>query len=153
MNTKEAMRLIAAHPVMRGDVSMQMQPGLPWFEKKQGKLCLRLRLHRQELVKDNVVFYTPGYEVTFVYPFEHIISFKNLRYEPGAEPDSAACTLQQELMLSYYRSAALELYETGDLLLDLQEKDGSVSDAAVAHYQQMFTSAVQRLKMEALYAD
>ena len=80
MNAKELVAQLARHPVVSSDMAMQMQLGLPYLEKRNGKLCISFKPHQEVLQDGMISFFAPQYEIAWVYPFNRLIHFDNLLY-------------------------------------------------------------------------
>jgi len=152
MNTREMMERIARHPAILADTAMQMQRGLPWLEKRNGKLCVELRLYREKLEDGMVLFYPHQYEIRFVYPFEHMAYFCNLSAECGKKAKEPVCRMTADMMADRYCYEAEALYRECDRVLEFQDRDAEVSDVIVEKYQKRFAETVNTLGLEALYA-
>lgn len=151
MDAKEIVKTLALHPVVFSDMSMQMQLGLPYLEKKKGKLCISFKPHKEMLHDDKILFFAPQYELAWVYPFNKLIHFDNLLYSSSVNVSIpvAETKIDDYAKLAPYVSD--ELYNECSRLLSAYEEEGTVSDVAVRRYQCAYYDTVQELGLEAVY--
>lgn len=153
MDAKEVVKKLSQHPVVTNDMAMQVQLGLPYLERRNNKLCISFKAHGERLNGEYIEFYKPQYEITWVYPFEHLISFQNLRYSQNLHVTASVA----EIPLKYYSEHGIymveQLYEKCGRILTFQEQDGMVSDLSLRKYQQAYYEAVRDLGLEAVYGD
>lgn len=151
MDAKKLVDQLARHPIVQTEMAMQMQLGLPYLERRNGKLCISFRPHK-EILRDNMIeFYPQQYKLAWVYPFNHLIQFENLLYS-GAEDYSVPI---RKMSLSHYTSVVMyaveALYAECNRVLTLQQRDGRVSDVALRYYQRAYYEAAEQLGLMALY--
>lgn len=153
MNANEMMEKLARSPAVHANIGMQMQLGLPYLEKKNGKLCVSFLPHREECRDNAMQFFTPQYKITWVYPFDRIVFFENSLY--GDEP--VVPQLVQTIPLERYAQRGkyilLDLFEQCSRVLSMQERDGDVSDVTLKRYQKAYYEAVQELGLTKVYGD
>ena len=75
MDAKEVVKKLSQHPVVTSDMAMQVQLGLPYLERRNGKLCISFKPHVERVNGENIEFFKPQYEIAWVYPFNHLITF------------------------------------------------------------------------------
>ena len=141
------------HPVVRAQMGMQMQLGLPYLEKKNGKLCVSFLPHREELKEGMMEVYTPQYQICWVYPFDQLVFFENKLY--GENP-AAAQKVQSISMDRYLERGKLllkELYDQCSDVLAVYDRDKTVSDVTVRKYQKAYFETVQALGLNGLYGE
>lgn len=151
MDARELVKRLSRHPVATSDMTMQVQLGLPYLERRNGKLCVSFKPHVEMVNGENIEFYRHQYEIAWVYPFNHMISFENLAYSQNI--DLAAPV--SEMPLSHYSKHGVfvveELYKKCTRVLAFQEKDGEVSDLSLRKYQQAYYEVVRDLGLDAVY--
>lgn len=151
MDAAELVKKLSNSPIIQSEVSMQMQLGLPWLEMKNGELCIRFRPHREEYRDGKMQFFAPIYEIEWVYPFAHVILFRNLKYEDRIDTETSLHEVDGKWMLGIGKHYTKELYKACSEALSYREKNGIVNDAVVSKYQDQYRKAVGRLGLEKLY--
>lgn len=139
------------HPIIRTELPMQMILGLPYLEKKAGRLCMTFMPHREEYRDGFVEYYPRQFEVTFLYPFRRLASFRNLTLEKEISAQEPVCRVEASFLTGQGVRLITELYEACDRLLSFQKQDGKVSDTSISKYQQTFWSTVEKLGLAPLY--
>lgn len=151
MDAAELVKKLSSSPIVQSEVSMQMQLGLPWLEIKNGELCIRFQPHREEYRGGKLQFFAPMYEIEWVYPFAHIILFRNLNYEDRIDTETPLHEVSGDWMLGIGKHYTKELYKACSEALSFREKNGTVNDTVVSKYQDLYRKAVERLGLEKLY--
>ena len=132
---------------------MQVQLGLPSLERRNNKLCISFKAHGERLNGEHIEFYEPQYEIAWVYPFEHLISFENLRYSQNVQMIDPVAEIPLDDYSRHGIYVVAQLYEKCTRVLTFQEQDGMVSDLSLRKYQQAYYEAVRDLGLEAVYGD
>ena len=153
MNAKEMLQILSAHPMVKSDMAMQMQLGLPYLGKRVERLCVTCLPHREECSEGSVHFYLPQYRITWVYPFQKVIFFENSAYYRQANHSEPACSVKSEQYILRGRSVLNELFALCSELLTAYEQKGTISDAALRRYQRTYGEAVQELGLAAIYGE
>lgn len=153
MKTEELMKELAGHPVLKSQMSMQMQLGLPYLEKKNDRLCISFKPHRQEYKDGRLLYYPHQYEVTFVYPFKKIVYFSVVAYQHPVNAAEPVCRQDADWMIHTGNHALGELYEACDRVLGFQKKDKKVSNLSIEKYQKLYWSTAEKLGLIDLYKD
>lgn len=151
MNAEELVKKLSNSPIVRSEVSMQMQLGLPWLEMKNGELCIRFRPHKEEYRNGKMRFFAPLYEIEWVYPFEHVILFRNLTYEDRIDTKTPLHEVGGDWVLGIGKHYTKELYEGCSEVLSFREKNGRVNDIVISKYQNLYRKSVERLELQKLY--
>lgn len=151
MDAVELVNKLSNSPIVQSEVSLQMQLGLPWLSIKNGELCVRFHPHREEYRDGKMQFFAPLYEIEWVYPFAHIILFRNLKYEDQIDTESPLYEVNGDWMLGIGKYYTKELYKECSEVLTFREKHGTVNDIVVSKYQNLYQTAVERLGLEKLY--
>lgn len=153
MNAKELVAKLARHPVVVSDMAMQVQLGLPYLEKRNGRLCISFKPHHEAVQNDSIAFYAPQYEIAWVIPSERLISFDNLLYSSDVDLENPVQTVRvcDYAMRGTY--LVEELYRACSRVLSIQETDGTVSDVTLKKYQKFYFETVRDLELEAVYGD
>lgn len=151
MDAMELMEQLSQHPLVLGQLPMQMQLGLPYLAKKRGELCMRFLPHRENYIKNRLEIYPAQYVLAFVYPFEKIICFRNLLYEGNVDLSSPIGSMTPEFLAARGKYCLNELYSECSRVLTAREKTGSVSDVMIANYQKLYHSISKRMGLEQLY--
>lgn len=153
MNAKELVAKLARHPVVVSDMAMQVQLGLPYLEKRNGRLCIFFKPHHEAVQNDSIAFYAPQYEIAWVIPFDRLISFNNLLYSSDVDLENPVQTIS---ICEYAKRGTFlveELYRECSRVLSIYETDGTVSDVTVKKYQKIYFEVVRDLELEAVYGD
>lgn len=151
MDAKTLIDRLYASQLMRNELPMQMQLGLPFLEEKGGELCIRFRPHREEFLNGTIAIFPQIYEVAWVYPFEHIILFRNLLYEQKIDTKTPICSRNGDWMLGIGKHYLNELYEACGEVLSFREETGTINSAVLGKYQEIYRKTVARLGLEQLY--
>lgn len=150
MDVIQLVNRLAQSTFVQNELPMQMQLGLPWLEKRGEHLCMSFLPHREAYQDGKLMLYAAQYELSWVYPFQHIASFRNLTLENGLK-DDPVCVIEGERLLEYGSFIMQELYQECGRVLDFQENNGHVSDVTLRKYQQRFVELTERLGMDAFY--
>ena len=153
MNASEMMEKLAHHSVVSGNVGMQMQLGLPWFEKRNGKLCVSLLPHREDCRDGNVEFFAPQYRITWVYPFDRIVFFENSRYYGQSEVPQVIHRVPVERYVQRGRFLIKDLYEQCSRVLAVYERGQDVSDVTLCKYRKAYFETVRDLGLTGIYGE
>lgn len=151
MDAAELVMKLSNSPIVRSEVSMQMQLGLPWLEIRNGELCIRFRLHREEYRDGKILFFAPLYEMEWVYPFAHVILFRNLLFEDRIDVEKPLHEVNGDWMLGIGKYYTKELYKECTEALSFREKNGMINDIVIAGYQDRYRKAVEQLGLQKLY--
>ena len=81
MDAIDVVKQISRHYIVQSQMSMNMQLGLPYLCRKNNKLCMCFKPHKEVYKEGYVEFYPQQYILEFVYPFEHVINFQNIMFE------------------------------------------------------------------------
>lgn len=153
MNAMEMMEKLARHPVVRTSVGMQMQLGIPYLEKKNGKLCVSVLPHREECRDGAMLFYAPQYRITWVYPFERIVFFENSLYSGSDMNPEVVHSISVDRYAERGRFLMKDLYEQCGGVLAVYERDKSVSDVTLRRYQKAYFETAEALGLTGVYGE
>lgn len=152
MDALTLMERLRMSSVVQAEIPMQMQMGFPWLEKRNGRLCICFKPHREACVRGSIAFYAHQFEIAWVYPFEHLASFRNLTLDRTIDASAPVAQISEKLMLMHGYSMN-ELYEACTRLLDAMERDGAVSDEAIERYQRQYSDTVGLMGLSGVYAE
>ena len=157
MDAKELVKKLAQHPLVKSDMPLQVQLGLPYLENRGGKLCISFKPHRELCVDGKLAFYPQQYEIAWAYPFEKVIYFSNLSYtiESDKEVDASkpvAC-VSLDRMAGGGKYLLEELYSECTRVLTFREQEGKVSDVMLRKYQRFYYETARQLGLSALYGE
>lgn len=153
MDALELVKKLSAHRIVEENMSMQVQLGLPYLEKRNGKLCIRFLAHREDYRDGEITFYAPQYIVAWVYPFHQLISFENCLYYGKPELSEPVCVLSAGRFAGRGRYILLDLYEQCSRVLSMQERDGTVSEVTLDRYRKAFYEEVRELGLTKVYGE
>lgn len=153
MDAREVVKKLSQHPVVTNDMAMQVQLGLPYLERRNGKLCISFKPHAERLNGEHIEFYNPQYEIAWAYPFVHLISFQNLRYSQNLQLAAPVAQIPLKYYSKYGVYMVEQLYESCTRVLTFQERDGKVSDLSLRKYHQAYYEVVRDLGLETVYGD
>lgn len=153
MNTQEMMEKLIRHPILRTNTGLQMQLGLPYLEKRRGKLCATFFPHREDFRDGNIEFYTPQYKITWVYPFEQIIFFENSLYYAAPNLSQPVKCIPIDRYAERGRLLIKDLYTECSTILKLYERDKTVSDVTLRKYQNAYIETLQALDLTGIYGE
>ena len=151
MEARELMKKLALHPVTQTSMTLGMQLGLPWLEKKKGMLLLSFKPHKETYESDGVAFYPQQYEITWAYPFTKIVLFRDLTMESEIDAHTPICIIGHDRMLSSVKYRLNELYGECTQVLTVWDEKGEVPDAMLRSYQKKSRETIELLGLEALY--
>lgn len=151
MNAMEMMEKLIRHPVVHANIGMQMQLGLPYLEKRNGKLCVTFLPHREDYRDGMMEFFTPQYRITWAYPFERTVFFENRLYSENPETTKMVHTIPMERYAERGRFLLKDLYEQCSNVLAVYERDKAVSDVTLRKYQKAYFETVQELGLTGVY--
>ncbi len=151
MNSLKIIKEIVSNPTLKENMSLQMQLGLPYLEKKKEKLCMSFKPHMEKYVDGNIEYYAPQYDLELVYPFKKIIKFINLSYEITVDKSVPVAKIDAKELSSVGVGYMNELYDACTRVLEFQEQDGKVSDVSIKKYQKSYYDVVKKLGLTALY--
>ena len=151
MDAIELVNKLSNSPIVQSEISLQMQLGLPWLSIKNGELCIRFQPHREEYRDGKMQFFAPVYEIEWVYPFAHIILFRNLKYEDQIDTETPLYEIGGDWVLGIGKYYTKELYKECSEVLSFREKNGMVNDVVISKYQNLYRQAVERLGLQKLY--
>ena len=151
MDAKLLIKKLNASTFVQTELPFSMQLGLPYLEIKRGELCISFRPHKEEVVNGQFVLFPQIYEVAWVYPFNHIILFRNLLYETEIDIQKPVCSCNSDWLLGIGKYSLNGLYDACSEVLTFCEETGTINEAVLAKYQELYQKTVQRLGMEQLY--
>lgn len=153
MNAQEMIEKLVCHPLVRSSVGMQMQLGIPYMEKRNGKLCVSFLPHREDFREGNLVLFAPQYKITWVYPFDRVVFFENSLYCAEGKEPAAVQTVSAARYAERGRFLLKELYELCSDLLAVYERDKAVSEVTLRKYQKAYFETVQALDLTGVYGE
>ena len=151
MDAVELVNRLSNSPIVQSEISLQMQLGLPWLSIKGGELCIRFQPHREEYRGGKMQFFAPMYEIEWVYPFEHVILFRNLKYENSIDTNTPVYEVGGDWVLGIGKYYTKELYQECSEVLIFRERNGMVNEVVISKYQNLYRKAVKQLGLEQLY--
>ncbi len=151
MDALELISDLMRREIIRTEIPIGLQPGLPWLEKCNEKLCISFLMHKEEYSDNSLYYYTPQYAAAWVWPFEHIACFRNLMLEAPVDVSTPICRISADRLLSVGKYGMEDLYRACTEALGVMEKNNSIADAWIRSYQKKFLNLVDTLGMEELY--
>lgn len=173
MTIRDIERDLLRHPLILGEMGIQIQLGLPWLDSRGRSLCLYYKPHR-EVYKDEMLWiYEARYELGIVYPSRHIIRFVNLYFEGDCNRTEPVCGIKGKWMIEEGRRYLDFLYLECGRVLDawgeesIGEETGKEQDTAddtgtkteadkmfvLLRYQALYKETIARLGLTALYGE
>ena len=153
MDAVEMMEKLTCNPIVRANIGLQMQLGLPYLEKRKGKLCVTCLPHREEYRDGMMEFFTPQYQIAWVYPFDRIIACENTVYFRDLDLSKPVCAMPAEKYLTRGKYVLNELYAQCSGLLAAYEQNHDVSDVALRRYQKAYYETVQEMGLTGVYGE
>lgn len=150
MNMVDVMRNIIASPVYRSEVGTAFQLGFPIIQVRHGKIYLKFLLHKEEINKGAVEYYLPQYKLIILYPFRHMVSFKNLSYDASNTFGVPVCRLEVDDMVLNAREIK-KLFQLADDILLSYDKSMDDGEILITNYGSQFNQTVESLGLQALY--
>lgn len=151
MDTKELLHELANSDIVKAEIPLGLQLGLPWLEKRNGVLCICFLPHREELDGETICYYPPQFEIAWVWPFEHLASFHRLTLDGPIDMEKPVCTLGVKRLVSTGKFGMDELYQESTKILKKIEYNGAISDAWIESYQNKYKKLTEILGLTALY--
>ena len=153
MNAQEMLEKLARHPMVYSNMGLQMQLGLPYLEKRNEKLCVSFLPHREDFRDGNMEFFAPQYKIAWAYPFEQIVFFENSLYYEALDLSKPIQTMPVERYAERGRFLLKDLYAQCGNVLEMYERDKSVSDVTLRKYQNAYYETVQALDLTGIYGE
>lgn len=152
MDVKTLLDQLADTPIVQNEIALQMQLGFPWLSQQNGELCISFKPHREDFDNGKIRIYAPQYEVTWVYPFVHMIYFRDLAYADNS-PNIAVplAEINAKWMLSIGKAYLQELYDACTKVLTFRKKNGTVTSTVLHRYQEQYRKTVIHVGLEKLY--
>ena len=151
MDTLETLHKLANSDIVQAEIPLGLQLGLPWLEKQNGKLCICFMPHKEELDGEKILYYPPQFEIAWVWPFEHLASFRRLTLDRTIDMEKPACSLGVNRLIFTGKYGMDELYGECTKILNLMENNGTVTDAWILSYQKKYKKLTGALGLEAVY--
>ena len=151
MDALELIKKLQQSQIVRSELPMQLQLGFPWLEKRNDRLCISFKAHKEEYVNGSIVFYAAQYDLAWAWPFEHLVLFRNRSLYADADFSGPLCTVSGKLMLTTGKYLMDELYQECTWILSAQEKGGSVTDTMIRAYQRQYRETAETLGLTKLY--
>lgn len=151
MDAIDVMKQISRHYIVQSQMSMNMQLGLPYLCRKNNKLCMCFKPHKEVYKEGYVEFYPQQYILEFVYPFEHVINFQNIMFEKHINIFEPVVCLTINKMTGAGSYLIGELYNECSRVLNEMEKNGTVSDLSLEYCQKAYFNTVKQLGLTPLY--
>lgn len=151
MDSLKIIEQINSNPIVKMNMSMQMQLGFPYLEKIGKYLCMSFKPHMEMPAGDEIKYYTPQYDLKLVYPFQKIIKFEDLSFTENGIENKPVAGVKISSLVSDGKAAMDELYEACTRVLNFQKEDGKVSDTSIKKYQQKYYEIVNRMGLSAVY--
>lgn len=153
MDAKELVSRLAQHSLVKSEMPLQIQLGLPYLEIRGGKLCISFKPHRELCNNGRIDFYPQQYEIAWVYPFHKVIRFSNLAYERDLDASQPVGSISLDRMAGGGKYLLEELYAACSRVLSYWERDGQVSDVMLKKYQRLYFEIAEQLQLSALYGE
>lgn len=151
MNAIELVQKLSQSDFIMSELPLALQLGLPWLEERNGKLCICFLPHLEEFKENRIYYYIPQFEIAWIWPFEHIASFRNLTLEKMVDVSEPLCSIDVDRLLSVGRYGMEELYQECSKVLTIREESGSITSAWVRAYQKRFLNLTETLGLTKLY--
>lgn len=153
MDAKELVTQLSRHTLVKSEMPLQVQLGLPYLELRAGKLCISFKPHRELCSNGVIEFYPQQYEIAWVYPFRRVIRFSNLACERELDVSEPVGRISLERMASGGKYLLDELYAACSRVLSFWERDGQVSDVMLKKYQRLYYETAEQLGLSVLYGE
>lgn len=153
MDAKELVGRLAQHSLVKSEMPLQVQLGLPYLELRAGKLCISFKPHRELYNNGMIEFYPQQYEIAWVYPFHKVIRFSNLAYEQELDASKPVGSISLDRMAGGGKYLLEELYAACSRVISFWERDGQVSDVMLKKYQRLYYETAEQLHLSALYGE
>lgn len=150
----DAVKLIdklSKSPVVKNEMALEMQLGLPFIEKQNGRLFISFKPHKEVFSNGKMEYFLPDYEISFAYPFTHISYFKDLGIYKTEENKKPVCEVSEKTLFSKGRYLFGELYNECSRVLTMFEEKGNVSDLTLKKYKELFEETVVTLGIQKIY--
>lgn len=150
----DALKLIeelSRHPIVKNDMDIQMQLGLPFLERSDNRLIISFKAHKEIFRNGNMEYYEPVYELSWDYPSKRLIYFKNLYYEEDRCCNAPLHCIDSKTLLSKVKYLYGEIYNECSRCLDLWDKNGTLSDLTLKKYNAALEDAVKCLGLDCIY--
>lgn len=158
MKIDEIMKTIVASSVYKKEIGTSFQLGLPMFAVHNEELFVTFYPHIERYLEGSVYYHFPQYELELVYPFRHIVKFKNnayisqkniVSYEENNYRHKPICVSAETLSMN--RQSVYELFSIADELLGCREKKDTKLMGLVEKYIDQYHVTVDSLGLQAIY--
>lgn len=151
MDANKLITELSRHPVIKNDMDIEMQLGLPFLEKKSEKLFVSFKPHKEFFRDGSMEYYEPVYEVSWLYPSERLVYFRDLYYEDGKDFRKPLHTISEKQLLSKGKYLFEEIYRECSRCLDLWDRDGVISDITIKKYNAILEETISLFGLDSIY--
>lgn len=153
MNINEIMKSIVASSTYRKEVGASFQLGLPKFTVRNNELFVTFYPHLEIYSNQAVSYYPPQYEIELLYPFRHIVLFRNIPYttDKGIASRSEPVRRIPVSDMTKNINSIRELFSRADDILRCREKDNADLQSLVLDYNKHYFITAESMGLQAIY--
>ena len=153
MKIDEIMKNVVTSSIYRKEVGTSLQLGLPKFTMRNHELFVMFYPHLEIYSNDAVSYYPPQYEIELLYPFRHIVLFRNIHYTtdknlaPHSEPVRNIPVSDLAANIDYIRV----LFSKADEILQCRENDTADLQSLVLDYNKHYYEVAESMGLQVIY--
>lgn len=153
MKIDEIMNDIVKSSTYKKEVGTSFQLGLPQFFLHNNELFVLFYPHIEKFYNNIVSFYSPNYEIILIYPFRHIVLFKNLFYATNSNfvlKKEPACKIHIDDIASNVNNISDLFSIANDIICAREEKANDLQYLLLKYRKQYFLTS-ESIGLKAVY--
>lgn len=153
MKIEKIMKDIAASSTYRKEVGTCFQLGFPRLTLRGGELFAAFYPHIERYAGETVRYYLPQYELEYVYPFRHLVLFRNLcclGEKPGGGKETPACQIPVRELTACIPSVQA-LFSLADAVIRCREEKSGELESFVRDYQRQYFQTAASMGLQGIY--
>lgn len=158
MKTETIMKNIVTSSIYKKEIGTAFQLGLPRFIFRSNELFMKFYPHLEKYFDGIVSYYPPQYELELVYPFRHIVLFKNLAYttDPYSFVDKDPVCKIHTRDLAVNVSDLYDLFSLADEIIQCREADIEYKNqhhlqSLVLNYDKHYILTAKSMRLQTIY--
>ena len=150
MDFREIMKKIVSSTTYKAEVGTAFQLGLPQFEIQNGELLAVFYPHLERCVNGVIGYYAPQYELKLVYPFRHIVLFRDLSYT-GREQANLPVSKVSVQTVEDHGKALRGLFTLAGEIVQCRKDGSDQLQLLISEYDKQFQLLTQSMEVQAIY--
>lgn len=153
MEINGIMKNIAASSIYKKEVGTSFQLGLPRFLSRENELFIKFYPHLERYSNETLSYYLPQYELELVYPFRHVVLFRNLSYtinERCITKKDPVCKIHTR-DLAANADYVRVLFSLADDVIYCREENSDNLQYLVLNYDRQYILTAESMGLQAIY--